>query len=389
MAMRAAAALLSLLVVRTEQQSPPSLDDWWAGAAAFVHVRSFPSGGDPAFAGVNAGTRVVARNGSWYLFGRADNGTAVGGCAQGTISINVRASADEGAHWGPPAPLAVPDLLTVCQYADGGVIFDEAAQRWHYLVQSLAPGGRGGWALAHFTSLSADPLAGWQADARNPVVTGGQLFAQICAGAGKHCAVGTVDEGTPDIVEKVGDEFIVTFHGYDYSLRAAVRGVAATADFARWRVAGAGLPGDAIFSAADCAGWNVSWAAGGCIGSGESSTLRAPSGLLYQVIEAADVGLTCDLTPGAQWWPLGAVRSAAGWAASPQWQQLPAASTPMMVGPHVGCSLQYNSLWLDGARGKTWWAVWNLDFARGCSSWHMFSLDWAPARPLPMPWPAC
>lgn len=197
-----------------------------------------------------------------------------------------------------------------------------------------------------------------------------------------------MDEGTPDIVEKIGEEFLVTFHGYDYAAKSAVRGVAATADFVTWRVAGAGLPGDAIFAAGDCQRWNVSWAPGGCIGSGESSTMRAPSGALYQVIEAADVGLTCDLTPGQQWWPLGAVRSELGWAASPRWQQMPTARTPMMVGPHVGCSLQYNSLWLDASRGKTWWAVWNLDFARGCSSWHMYQLVWAQAE-LPMPWPAC
>ena len=378
--------LLALFAAASAPPPPPSLDAWWSGAAALTPVRSFAAG-DSRLPLLNAGTRVVARGGTFYLFGRADNGTAVGGCAQGTIAVNVRASADEGASWSAPAPLASPDGVRVCQFADGGAIFDEAAQRWHYLVQSLAPGGAGGWALAHFTSATADALGAWLADARNPVVTGGQLFSQICAGAGKHCAVGTVDEGTPDIVEKVGDEFIVTFHGYDYAARAAVRGVAATADFATWRVAGPGLPGDAIFSAMDCQGWNVSWAAGGCIGSGEASALRAPSGRLYQVIEAADVGLTCDLTPGAQWWPLGAVRSAS-WAASPQWEQMAAARTPLMVGPHVGCSIQYNSLWHDAATNKTWWAMWNLDFARGCSSWHMYVLEWAP-QTLPMPWPEC
>ena len=366
--------------------APPTLDDFWAGAANFAPVRKFAQGA-PGFSSINAGTRVVARNGTFYLFGRADNGTATGGCAQGTIAINVRASTDEGATWSAPQPVATPDLATVCMYADGGAIFDAAAQRWHYLVQSLAPGGAGGWALAHFYSASADPLGAWLANARNPVVTGGQLFNQICAGTGKHCDVGTVDEGTPDIVEKVGDEFVVTFHGYNYGKKRAVRGVAATADFVSWRVAGPGLPDDAIFSAADCQPWNVSWAAGGCIGSGEASALRGPSGLIYQIIEAADVELTCDLTEGEQWWPLGVVRSA-GWAASPQWQQLPAGQTPLMIGPHYGCSIQYNSLWLDSSRGKTWWAMWNVDFARACSSWHVYALVWAKTA-LPMPWPAC
>jgi hypothetical protein len=62
------------------------------------------------------------------------------------------------------------------------------------------------------------------------------------------------------------------------------------------------LSGDVIFSAADCEHWDVPWAAGGCIGSGEASILRVASGYMYQVIEVADVALTCDLTRGEQWW---------------------------------------------------------------------------------------
>ena len=119
------------------------------------------------------GTRVVSRNGTFYLFGRTDNGTAVGGCAQGTIAVNVRASTDAGASWSAPSPLATPDLASVCQYADGGAFFDETAQRWHYIVQSLAPAGAGGWTLSHFSSATADPLGPWIANARNPVVRGG------------------------------------------------------------------------------------------------------------------------------------------------------------------------------------------------------------------------
>ena len=99
---------------------------------------------------------------------------------------------------------------------------------------------------------------------------------------------------------------------------------------------GAGaLPGDVIFSAADCAGWSVPWAApGGCIGSGEASVLRAaPSGFLYEVIEVADKELGCETGWDSQWWPLGLVRSA-GWAPSTQWEQM--RETPFVGGPAGG-----------------------------------------------------
>lgn len=377
-----------LLVLTAVASALPTMDDFWGGRATFQHVRKFKQG-DPAFPSIDAGTRIVALNGSTYLFGRFDLG-ASGSCTQGVISVNVRVSVDEGATWSLPHPVAEPDLTTVCMYADGSAFFDAQAGRWHYLVQQLEVRGAGGWTLAHFSTSTPDPFGVWTADAANPVVRGGQLFGTICAGAGKHCHVGTVDEGTPQIVEKAGGLFYVTFHGYDYALKSAVRGVAATPDFVSWQTTGAGLPNDAIFSSADCAAWNVSWAAGGCIGSGEASIVRAPSGYMYEIIEAADVALTCDLNAGEQWWPLGIVRSQT-YAASPQWQQ--AATTPLMIGPHVGCALQYNSLWLDDATGKTWWAVWAIDFVNGaevCSSWHMYTLVAGPApTEMLMPWPGC
>ena len=118
---------------------------------------------------------------------------------------------------------------------------------------SLGVGGAG-WTLSHFTKRGASPFGtGWTANPSNPVVKGGDLFGQICAGSGKHCQVGTTDEGTPQIVEKAFGEFFITFHGYDYSRNKAVRGVARTEDFVSWNTAGGGLPNDAIFSAADCA----------------------------------------------------------------------------------------------------------------------------------------
>eukprot|EP00035_Acanthoeca_spectabilis_P001937 m.83830 g.83830 ORF g.83830 m.83830 type:complete len:470 (+) comp11244_c0_seq2:30-1439(+) len=374
------------------REAPPTLDDLWGGQAAFHQVRSFVLNA-PGFEAVDAATRVVVVNGSWVLFGRADSGPTKL-CPSGVITTNVRVSTDQGATWSQPHPVAAPDLHTVCIYADGSGFYDHETATWHYLTQQLDANNAGGWTLSHFSLEGASPFGAWQPNPHNPVVKGGQLWSRICAGAGKHCPAGMVDEGTPEIVEKINGEFVVTFHGYDYKTRAAARGVARTADFVTWNVIGEGLPNDAIFSSLDCNDWNVSWAKGGCIGSGEASVLRAPSGYLYQVIEAADVALTCDLQLNQQWWPLGMVR-AKTWAASPQWEQM--TQTPFVGGPfgnepHVGCSIQYNALWQDGLNGSTFFAFWDVAFFPANASeprqtWHVYELEWAADAHYPMRWP--
>jgi hypothetical protein len=71
---------------------------------------------------------------------------------------------------------------------------------WHYLAQVLQAGAAGAWQLSRFSLHSPSPFGSWVPNPANPVVHGGQLFNQICSGAGKHCEVGMVDEGTPEIV---------------------------------------------------------------------------------------------------------------------------------------------------------------------------------------------
>ena len=240
---------------------PPTLDDMWSGKASFKLLRSTPVGA-PGFEHVDAGTRVVVINSTWYLFGRWDQG-ATKKCPNGEISINVRASTDQvppslnmemfachslaivaktvssgsvaqGQSWGEPHLIAKPDETKVCIYADGSAIFDQSTETWHYLVQVLDVGGAGGWMGAHFSLKGESPFGDWVADPQNPVIQSGSLFKQICAGVGKHCLVGMIDEGTFHIVEKVGEYFYVTFHGYDYQRRLAARGVARTTDFQHW-----------------------------------------------------------------------------------------------------------------------------------------------------------
>ena len=82
-----------------------------------------------------------------------------------------------------------------------------------------------GWQLCHYTTAAGEenPAAAvWRPSFNGsaPSVAGGQLWGSICAGSGKHCSVkagadhvGTVDEGTPQIVRKDEDGYFwVTFH---------------------------------------------------------------------------------------------------------------------------------------------------------------------------------
>jgi hypothetical protein len=161
---------------------PPSLDDLWAGNASFKLLRSTPLSA-PGFAHVDAGTRVVVSNGTWYLFGRWDQGPSKK-CPQ-RISINVRASTDKGQTWGAPHVVAEPDETTVCVFADGSAIYDAETTTWHYVVQMLDVSGKGGWMGAHFSLTgSASPFGDWVSDANNPVVASGSLWGEICAGTG-------------------------------------------------------------------------------------------------------------------------------------------------------------------------------------------------------------
>lgn len=371
--------------------APPCLDDLWVNEAHFEPYLSFPLQSQ-GFANVSAGTRVVVRGDIWYLFGRNDE-APTSACPSGVISVNVRSSVDKGATWGPYTAIAAPDGIHSCMYADGSAIFDEETVTWHYLVQMLAVGGKGGWTMAHFSCNGASPLRQWLPNPHNPVVNNGQLFAAICSGAAKHCRAGMGDEGTPEIVEKFRGEFYVTFHGYDYKRKEAARGVARTRDFVSWNTTGGdrGLSGDVMFSAEDCQ-WNeVPWE-GKCIGSGQASILKSRSGYMYQVIEVADKELGCETGWNTQWWPLGLVRSKT-YAPSPTWEQMnerPFVGGPSGGEPHVGCSIQYSSLWID-ADNTTYFSFWDVSFhaadpSQAFSRWHVYRLVPGTSS-LPMAWP--
>jgi hypothetical protein len=274
----------------------------------------------------------------------------------------VRTSNDRGVTWSDGTVIASPQPGTPfeCALVDGAAFYDAGnggsrPARWLYLSQCLDRTRT--WAMCLFTRDGSDPVGPFTPAPHQPTVAGGQLWSQICSGADKHCQPSMAEEGTPDIVG-VDDAgfYYVTFHGWDPAHNAAARGAAKTADWTNWLVAGAGLPGDALFTSLDCDQWDIAWAAGGCVGGGEGSILVSGD-WMYQLIEAPDLTLGCLTTPGQQNWVLGLLRAPA-LLPTGAWQQF--AVSPLVV-PAVkqGCYIQYHRIFVDpgtGALHLSYWA---------------------------------
>ncbi len=154
----------------------------------------------------------------------------------------------------------------------------------------------------------------------------------------------------PSLRAKRGDGrfYYVTFHGWDPAHNAAARGVAKTRDFVTWLTSGAGLPGDAMFTAFDCNGWNISWAAGGCVGSGEGTILRSGD-YMYQLLEAPDKTLGCLTDEGVQNWVLGLLRAPV-FLPTKRWQQFAASEPTVVPAIKQGCYIQVCAGWALGMR---------------------------------------
>jgi len=266
------------------------LDDLWAGNAHFEQVGEMKWPNTPSQHSESAGWFAV-RNGIWYVFNRAYLNQKVDYCPLDYARIVVHESFDRGKSWSDPVVAVEPGDspgADDCNALDGSTYFDQDTGTWHILSQCLTKHEASLWSLCHYSRRDGSPMGKFVADKRNPVVRGGALWSRICAGKNKSCPVTTQDEGTPEIIGKHRETYIVTFHGWSPKSGHGYRGVAATKDFRSWRTSGVDLPGDAMFSAKDCRAWLE-----GCIGIGATSTLVG-SKYAYVIGEVMDKNLACQ-----------------------------------------------------------------------------------------------
>ncbi|MHB8528679.1 MAG: hypothetical protein ACYC8V_04095 [Caulobacteraceae bacterium] len=315
----------------------------WEGKAHFQEVRDI-DWGKPPYNTYLEGAGWFANpmplpDGRWYLFSRQAVRHKPSFCPADSAQVVVRVSSDRGRTWSNPAMVAAapggqgaPDA---CAIVDGSTYYDGANDTWHMLAQCLAANDAGGWSMCHYVRRGPSPMGHFTADTQ-PAVTGGELWARICANSRGMCDPRTThDEGTPDIVGKRNGYFYVTFHGY--SPPRGFRGVAKTADFHHWIVSGPDLPDTPIFAPPECQAWNQ-----GCIGGGAASTLTAGD-YQYMMIETPTINLAC--TPG-QNWPIALLRAPKGifppWS-SPLWQRFQANPLLRTAWPssQSKCGIQY------------------------------------------------
>jgi len=307
--------------------------------------------------GVEQAGWFAVHGGTWYAFNRMQLPKA-SYCPQDHDAVVVRSSKDRGRSWSTSSLAVEPGDSKAgdgCAVLDGSVYYDAKTAIWHLLAQCLDRQNQGGWGLCHYQKRGG-PSGRFVPDPANPVVRGGALWSRICAGTGKACPTTTMDEGTPDIVEKKDGMYIVTIHGFDAASKAGYRGVVATADFRRWSVAGNGLPNDATLGPADCRAWMAN-----CTGVGQSTTFSDPR-YRYMVVETMDKGLLC--TTG-QNWVFELVRSSAGaWPRSGrnQWAKLPGGAflAPIRPQSETLCKVRYARWIIDGADVFLVYEDWSL-----------------------------
>jgi hypothetical protein len=375
----AVATALAVTHPWSQPRGPATLGDLWSGHARLqlAHMWTSASLGDAS------GTRIVVVDGTWYLFSRhTGTGSCAGYSSMPPMSIQVRASHDQGGHWGRPVTILAPTPGTPwsCEATDGGVAYDASAQTWRIVFQCRGDGTP--WNGCYAERRGKSPLGPFRAPAgdTNPVIASGALWSRICADPGDRCAGPSpvVDEGTFDLFEGTAGSWWVGFHGWDGS--HAYRGLARTSTFRPedWQVDGVGgTPKDAVLGPADAAGWRETWHGSGPVGAG-AGTILGEGDRYYQLAEFPDQSLSCQ---AGQTWDLGLFRTDD--LASTSWQQYPpgnpivvSSREPDASGASMGCSVEYPDLFRDDATGTTYVMYLRLSADPAKNGLYLYKVAW-------------
>ena len=311
-----------------------TLADFWNGGLGWEPMYKLPWRGEFP-------THTVDLNGVWYMFGRSIAEYNIPGCDAHSYDVVVRTSTDKGRSWSPPKIIASPGELgggRFCHFVDTTTIFDAKDNKWHLLTQCMDLYTEG-WAICYLQRDGADANGKFKMVGQNPVITGRQLFSQICVTWLSPCSPHEIyDEGTPQIVEYKDGLYYVTFHGYDGT--NGYRILAKTPDFQQWTVIPHGpLSNGFLFTKKDCKEIQD------CIGPGYASIIKSNQ-FYYMLVETPNVNLRCT---NGQVWPFNLYRTQS--LEAPAWEKMnPIYKDHFFSAPPVspwGCDLQYNHFFRD------------------------------------------
>lgn len=286
----------------------PTMANYWDGKADWQIYYNLPIAGWHAA----AGTSIEVVDGIWYWFQRYQVSNQVPRQdGQVKLGTECRKSTDKGLTWSNPVTVISPDAGTAWSLmaTDGDFYYDASENKWRCLFQSLSDIGAFVWTCSYVERDGNDPMGPFTAPSgfTNPAINAKEIWSKIANNPTKDCVKlsGSInqiyDEGTPEIVYRIGNVFYVTFHGAaNVGLSIyGFRGIATTSDFQTYTPAAP----DCIFDAYDTNKWTVAWQGdlngnAGSIGVGQSTSIKEGN-YWYTLIEGSDKSL--GGTDGQNW----------------------------------------------------------------------------------------
>ena len=313
----------------------PTMNDYWNGTAEFKLYNEMkasnkndwqPNANSSLDNGFGGGTKIIDNNGTWYWVGAGFSGGNCPGRSDPVMRVTMRKSIDRGQTWSAPInPLPVTSYSD-CNASNGSVFWDAVNNRWAMLYQCFGSGNNYKWQGCLAFRNNGDPFGAF-VPYTNPVFDGNYIGNSLCS-TNYDCGNGGFhpfglglnyynDEGTFDIIGKIGNDYVVSAHLYITNGNRSgegVRIIIKSTDWINWRVGDNGQRFpilDKSLQSAMLENWTD-----GAKGFGHGDSLQE-SGYTYQVSEAVSKNLLCQ---GNQKWdvtlqriPTNAINANANW----------------------------------------------------------------------------